>query len=93
MKTLLLVGVVLASATMAFAEPAPAGAVKSQTTCPIMGESVNHKIFVDYQGQRIYFCCNGCPAAFNKDPEKYMKKFKEQGVTLEKVPVKEASKQ
>lgn len=87
MKTLLLVGVVLASATMAFAEPAPAVAVKSQTSCPIMGEGVNHKIFVDYQGQRIYFCCKGCPAAFNKDPEKYMKKLKEQGVALEKTPV------
>jgi YHS domain-containing protein len=85
MKTLLLVGVLVASASMAFAEPTNAVAVKAQTTCPVMGGAVNHKVFADYQGQRIYFCCNGCPAAFKKDPEKYMKKFKNEGVALEKV--------
>ena len=93
MKALLLVGVLLSVGTLTFAEPAGKVVEKAQTTCPIMGEGVSKKIFVDYQGQRIYFCCKGCPAAFNKDPEKYLKKFKEDGVTLEKVPVKEAGKQ
>lgn len=86
MKALLSVGVVLVAATMAFSAPDTAVTVKSQTTCPIMGEKVSRKLFVDYQGERIYFCCKGCPAAFNKDPGKYMQKFKEQGITLEKVP-------
>jgi YHS domain-containing protein len=41
---------------------------------------------MDYKGQRIYFCCQGCDAEFKKDPEKYLKKIKEQGITLEKCP-------
>ncbi len=84
MKTLLFVGVLLASASMVFAESTNVAA-KAQTSCPVMGGAVNHKIFVDYQGQRIYFCCNGCTADFNKDPEKYIKKLKADGVALEKV--------
>jgi len=84
MKALLFVGVLLASVSMVFAESTNV-ATKAQTTCPVMGGGVDQKIFVDYQGQRIYFCCSGCSTAFNKDPEKYMKKFKEQGVMLEKV--------
>ena len=87
MKALLLVGVLLASVSMAFAGSTDGAAVKTQTACPIMGEAVNSKVFVDYQGQRIYFCCNHCPAIFNKDPEKYLKKMKDQGVTLAKTPV------
>lgn len=84
MKALLLVGMVVVSASLALAESTNVVAVKAQATCPVMGGAVSRKVFVDYQGQRIYFCCKGCPEAFNKEPEKYLKKLKEQGVTLEK---------
>lgn len=58
-----------------------------QTLCPVMeGQSINKSIYVDYSGFRVYFCCKDCPAIFNKDPEKYMKKLKASGVTLEKSP-------
>ena len=30
--------------------------------------------FVDYQGQRYYFCCEHCPVKFKKDPEKFIAK-------------------
>ncbi len=59
---------------------------KPQTTCPVLGGNVDKKVYVDYQGKRIYFCCQGCDAEFKKDPEKYMKKIQEQGITLEKCP-------
>jgi YHS domain-containing protein len=59
---------------------------KPQTTCPVMGGAINKKIYRDYQGKRVYFCCGGCVAAFAKDPEKYMKKLQEAGVTLEEAP-------
>ena len=49
-----------------------------QKTCPVMGSPINPKIFVDYKGRRIYFCCNMCPPVFNKDPEKYIKIVDEQ---------------
>jgi YHS domain-containing protein len=65
-----------------------AAAPQSQTICPVMGAKINKEVYVDYKGQRIYFCCSGCDAEFRKDPEKYLKKMKEQGVTPEKAPQK-----
>jgi len=59
---------------------------KAQATCPVMGAAINKNIYVDYNGKRVYFCCNGCPEAFKKDPEKYIKKLESEGVELEKVP-------
>ena len=40
---------------------------------------------VDWQGQRIYFCCDKCPAKFKADPEKYFAKIAEAGVELENI--------
>jgi YHS domain-containing protein len=59
---------------------------KPQTLCPVLGGNIDKKVYADYQGKRIYFCCQGCDAEFKKDPEKYMKKIQEQGITLEKCP-------
>ncbi|MCL4503003.1 MAG: YHS domain-containing protein [Deltaproteobacteria bacterium] len=63
-----------------------AGQPKPQTTCPVLGGKINKQFYVDYQGKRGYLCCQGCEAQFKKDPEKYMKKIQEQGITLEKCP-------
>jgi YHS domain-containing protein len=60
--------------------------VKHQTMCPVMGGEINKKVFVDYQGKRVYFCCKGCPPDFKKDPEKYIKKMEAEGITLDKTP-------
>ncbi len=54
-------------------DPKADAAVVAQKLCPVMGGLVNKEIFVDYNGRRIYFCCNGCPDTFKKDPEKYLK--------------------
>jgi YHS domain-containing protein len=57
-----------------------------QTTCPVMdGQPTKKDLYVDYQGQRIYFCCRGCPAKFLADPEKYFAKIEAQNVLLESV--------
>lgn len=61
--------------------PAP----KSQTTCPVTGNAVDKAVHVDYQGQRIYFCCAKCPAEFRKDPEKCFAAFERDGVRLENI--------
>jgi YHS domain-containing protein/outer membrane murein-binding lipoprotein Lpp len=43
-----------------------------QTTCPVMdGNKINKDVFVEYKGIKVYFCCNGCKAKFEADPEKY----------------------
>ncbi len=59
---------------------------KPQTVCPVMGGTINKDLYMDYQGQRVYFCCPACVELFKKDPEKYLQKMKEQGVTPEKAP-------
>lgn len=44
-----------------------------QEKCPVSGKPINKEIHIDHDGKRIYFCCNGCKAAFEKSPEKYLK--------------------
>ena len=53
--------------------------LKPQTTCPVMGGTIDKKVYADYKGKRVYFCCPRCIETFNKDPEKYLKKMKEAG--------------
>jgi YHS domain-containing protein len=57
-----------------------------QTVCPVMGQKIDKKYYVDYKGKRVYFCCDSCPKTFEADPEKYMKKLADTGVILEEVP-------
>lgn len=62
--------------------------LKPQSTCPVMGENINKEVHLDYQGQRVYFCCPACKETFLKDPEKYFDKFQKDGVLLESVQKK-----
>jgi hypothetical protein len=50
------------------------------------GKLVNRRIYTDYEGKRIYFCCPNSRDDFLKDPEKYINKFKELGITLQDAP-------
>ena len=46
---------------------------REQTLCPVMeGNRIDREIYVDYQGKRVYFCCNACKGAFEKEPRKYL---------------------
>ncbi len=58
----------------------------SQTNCPVLGNKIDKKVYVDYQGKRIYFCCAMCKAQFKQNPEKYLEKMKAEGVTPAKTP-------
>ncbi len=75
--------IALAAVGVAAAAEKPAG--QPQTKCPVTGEPIDRSVHLDYQGQRIYFCCPKCPAEFRKDPEKYFAKFAQDGVVLENV--------
>ncbi len=46
--------------------------------CPISGKAAIKDAAVDYKGAKVFFCCNGCPAAFTKNPEKFAAKANEQ---------------
>ena len=65
---------------------------KPQSTCPVLAGNIDKSVYADYQGKRIYFCCKGCDAEFEKNPEKYMKKLQEEGVTLDPAPAGPANK-
>ena len=63
-----------------------ADAPKTQAACVVMGGKVNKDVYVDYKGQRVYFCCPSCIEVFKKDPEKYLQMLKELGIAPEKAP-------
>ena len=63
----------------------------NQTVCPVMGGEINKEIYADNNGKRVYFCCQKCLNTFQKNPEKYMEKLEEEGVTLENAPEQEKS--
>jgi YHS domain-containing protein len=60
------------------------GTSVTQTLCPVMGGEINKAIYADYEGRRVYFCCNSCIDVFKNDPEKYIKQLEEQDVRVEK---------
>jgi len=57
-------------------ETVVAAAETEQTTCPVMeGKPIDKDIFVEYQGKKVYFCCEPCKEKFNAEPEKYLAKL------------------
>jgi YHS domain-containing protein len=53
---------------------AAADAAIEQTICPVMKNNpVDKDIYVEYQGKKVYFCCEDCKEVFAKNPEKYIK--------------------
>jgi YHS domain-containing protein len=46
-----------------------------QTKCPVSGKPINAAVSLDHDGKAVYFCCEGCPAAFSKDPSKFAEKL------------------
>lgn len=66
--------------------------LKPQTTCPVLGDSINKKLFVDYKGKRIFVCCEGCIADVQKDPEKYIKKLADEGQSVMTIPAAKVPK-
>ena len=46
-----------------------------QITCPVMGDEVDGKTFIDFKGQNIAFCCDECPKKFSVTPAKYLAKL------------------
>ena len=88
-KTLFVGGICLALSAgllLASCGPGEEGKAGPQTTCPMMDGKIDEKIYVDYNGKRIYFCCADCPKKFEANPKKYMKKMADTGVILEDTP-------
>lgn len=43
-----------------------------QTMCPVSGKPIDKGISIEYEGQKVYFCCKGCPPKFKEKPNKYL---------------------
>jgi xanthine dehydrogenase accessory factor len=37
---------------------------------PVLKASAKH--IVEYEGEQVYFCCDGCKVSFEATPDKYM---------------------
>ncbi len=59
---------------------------RQQATCPVRHGKIDKTLYVDYQGQRIYFCCKECLPIFQKDPAAYLKRMEQEGVRPERAP-------
>ena len=42
--------------------------------CPVSNKPVKEGSFVEFAGGKVYFCCNGCPKAFNNNQDKFTAK-------------------
>jgi len=54
-----------------------AGDVYTLTTCPVSGQelgAMGSPVIRTYEGREFRFCCGGCPAKFEADPNKYTQK-------------------
>ncbi len=72
MRTVLSLSVVACLALMLMAGCGKAKTETGQKTCPVTAGEVNAKIFVEYEGRKIYFCNETCKAEFAKNPKKYV---------------------
>jgi len=52
-----------------------------QATCPVMGRKINKKLYADVKGYRVYVCCGGCVGTVKANPDKFIKKIKDNGET------------
>lgn len=57
----------------------------TQKVCPIRKEAIDPEVSIEYQGQKIYFCCPGCDKKFLEDAELYFGQMKERGEVAENI--------
>lgn len=78
--------ILLAVAAMVlYGAVAVASEARPQTTCLVSGQPIDRATspHVDWQGQRIYFCCNACPAKLKADPEAFFATAAAAGVVFD----------
>ncbi len=54
-------------------------------TCAVNNnDTADDKLFVEYAGKNVFFCCDGCVPQFGKTPEKFMKTAADAKLTVAK---------
>lgn len=46
--------------------------------CPVSGGAAKKEHSLEYKGAKVYFCCDNCPKAFEKDNAKFASKANQQ---------------
>ena len=64
---------VLAGAQVEKAEAKPMHCAVMPSNKVDVAQATAKHMYADYKGRRYFFCCNGCPQAFKKNPAKYAK--------------------
>ena len=44
--------------------------------CPVSGDKISGKHFVEYEGKKYSLCCPMCSGKFKRNPAKYLAKMK-----------------
>lgn len=57
----------------------------TQKICPIGKKVIDPDSFIEFQKQKVYFCCPGCDKKFLKDPELYFDQMKQRGEFTESI--------
>ena len=64
------------------APPKPSSIVEAGNKfCPVSGDKISGKDFVEYKGKRYNLCCKMCAGKFQKDPQKYLMAMANQEMT------------
>jgi len=58
--------------------------------CPITGDKISGKHFVEYEGKRYGVCCKRCVKKFKKNPEKYITELQKMIPLKNNIPEKES---
>jgi YHS domain-containing protein len=72
---------------VAMQRKAVAALPKVQVSCPISGEPLDPKSYIEKDGKRISFCCERCIAKYKKSPEKFAAKLAASYTYQTKCPV------
>ena len=81
MKTKLALAALIAAAIVVgrgFAADDKEEKEKFSAKCPVSGADAKEDKTVEYLGKKVYFCCENCPKAFEKDPKKFATKVHHQ---------------
>ena len=65
---------------------------KVQVNCPVTGDKIDKKVFADYEGKRVYFCCAACLEKFNLDAKAIVAKMEADGIVLDAAPAADPAK-
>lgn len=63
-------------------KPAKDACPAMQALCPVSGEKIDPKVFIEDKSGKVYFCCAKCETRYKADPAKFATQVKAQRIAL-----------